>query len=371
MEYFKKYYSNTLAGSGNRWPSLPRNVKRTVRAFYRITEGGEREYSLLFTNINDSTYDAGAEGYKNRVYGEWVMHSLKVAVCPSNIFPEGLTLEDPLDTSKIGSFVTLTFGGSETKHVAPGEFFCTDPVILAPEKGDELCVEMVFEGDEIPSYDEFISPIYELKDGTWKSATRTPVPSMIGAVLDKKPRVAFIGDSITCGCATPPDSYTHWCALVAEKLGDRYAYYNLGLGYGRAEDFATGGAWFYKSRESDAAVVCFGVNDLVQGRTEAELKADIETVVDRLHAEGIKVLLQTVPPCNLEGEAAIAWENVNRFIMTDLAEKADAVFDNVPILRESPEKPCATRYDVHPTPEGCVAWAEAISPVIEKFLEAI
>ena len=372
MNYFNKYYSNSIAGSANRLSCDYTDGKVCARIFYRLTEGGTYDYSLIFSNINDSTYDAGVEGYKNKIYGEWIIHSMRLAVCPRDLFPvpfgpEGVHV--PLDCDRMGELIPVTFNGSAVKHVAPGEFFTTDPVTLTAGKGEYLCVEITYEGKDVPAYDEWLIPVYVLRGGEWMLDKKVPVPGMIGATLAKKPRVAFIGDSITCGCGTAPNAYENWSALVAEKLGDAYACHNLGIGYGRAEDFASGGAWFYKAKHNDFAVVCFGVNDILQGRSEDNIISDITSCVRRLKGAGVRVLLQTVPPFDYAEELRGMWERINNYIKTELALEVDGVFDNVPFLCADAEHPYAAKYEGHPNREGCIVWAENLYARLKKLLE--
>lgn len=372
MEYFRKYVSNTIAASGNQHPRDFSEMGRvTTRIFYRAAVGGRRDYSLLFSNINDSTFDNGAEGYKNRVYDTWTVLSLKVGVCKNGCFDGTFVNEEhhvPFIEEKLGEMIPVTFNGTASKSVAPGEFFSTDPVSLAPAKGEYVCVEMTFEGGLVPCYDEFIAPVYMLTDGEWRVARCVPAPGMIGVSREVKARVGFIGDSITCGCGTEPDAYAHWNALLAERLGEDFAFRNLGLGYGRAEDAASGGAWFYKASQNEAVVVCFGVNDILQGREENAIKADLKTIVRRFKERGIKVLLQTVPPFGYVGEQIAMWHRINEYIKTELAAEADAVFDTVPVLWLDEEHPNVPKYDGHPNHEGCRKWADALYPVIKEFL---
>ena len=54
MEYFKKFSSNTYAGSGNQlYFGTEENEIRTGRLFYKISFGGKYNYSVLFSNIID------------------------------------------------------------------------------------------------------------------------------------------------------------------------------------------------------------------------------------------------------------------------------------------------------------------------------
>ncbi len=375
MDFFDKYTSNTIAASGNQRPRDFTSMGQVcTRIFYRLTVGGTFDYSLLFSNINDSTFDNGAEGYKNRVYDPWVIHSLKVSIWERGCFDGKFSNEEhhvPLIESKMGKSVTVTFNGHETKHVSPGEFFRTDPVSLTAEKGEYLCVELTFEGGLIPCYDEFLAPVYMLTDGEWRVARCVPAPGMIGAARDVRARVGFIGDSITCGCGTEPDAYAHWNALLTDRFDEDFAFRNLGLGYGRAEDVASGGAWFYKARHNEAIVVCFGVNDILQGRDENAIKADLAAIVKRFKAEGMKVLLQTVPPFDYVGENIGKWHRINDYIKNTLAGEADMIFDNVPVLWVDSEHPHMAKYDGHPDHEGCRKWADALYPVMKEFLRGL
>lgn len=377
MEYFGKYVSNTIAASGNQHSRDFSGMGQvTTRIFYRVTVGGEFDYSLLFSNINDSTFADGADGYKNRVYDPWIIHSLKVGVCKRGCFDGKFINEEhqvPFIEEKLGQMHEVTFDGESSKLVAAGEFFSTDPLRLAPEKGEYICVEMTFSGGAVPCYDEFIAPVYMLTDGEWNVARCIPVPAMVGAARKVRARVGFIGDSITCGCGTEPDAYAHWNAVLTEMLDPDgvFAFRNLGLGYARAEDIASGGAWFYKAKHNDAIFICAGVNDILRGRAEEDIKSDLTTAVRRFKSEGVKVFLQTVPPFAYEGENVGKWYRINDYIRNTLSAEVDAFFDNVPVLRLDEEHSDVAKYDGHPNHEGCRKWAEALYPKAAEFLSLL
>ena len=63
--------------------------------------------------------------------------------------------------------------------------------------------------------------------------------------------IAFLGDSITQGVGTPDNAYTHWNALISKEIGEEYSYWNLGIGYARASDASTDGAWLNKAKNND------------------------------------------------------------------------------------------------------------------------
>jgi len=195
-----------------------------------------------------------------------------------------------------------------------------------------------------------------------------PVPSMIGCNREVRARIGFLGDSITQGIGTAVNSYLHWNARVAEAIGPDFSYWNLGLGFGRASDAASDGAWLFKAKQMDMVVVCFGVNDVCQGRTEEEIKKDLLTIVLELKKAGVKLMVQTLPPFDLQENALETWLRVNEYIRHDLVREADAIFDVVPVLLDGPELEGKSKYNGHPNEEGCKAWAEALIPVMKKFV---
>ena len=110
-----------------------------------------------------------------------------------------------------------------------------------------------------------------------------------------------------------------------------YSIWNLGLGFGRAYDAARDGAWLYRARKMDSVVVCFGVNDILRGRSAQQLCGDLETIVSLLQQSGCRVVLFTTPPFDLfTPEQQKVWREVNQFVRA--ADFPDAVFDIASVL---------------------------------------
>ena len=360
MKWFDTYRSNTLAGSGNQYYfKLTDKEVHRGRIYYKIFAGGTYNYSLLFSNIIDSTYGDGKASHCNLICPEWDLVQVRVGVCNTC---------DKVKAAEPKELQIVTFGGSENKRVMPGEFFTSDPVMISAGKGEYLCLEIAFRGEMIPYHEESILPVFAWENGEWSVSKHVPFPGMIGCDRQVKKHVAFIGDSITQGCGTPVNAYLHWNALVADMVGDEYAYWNLGLGWGRAQDAASDSAWLYKAKQCDVAVVCYGTNDLGQGRSLEQIQADLLTIVTKLKDIGVKVLLQTVPPFDWEGEQLENWCLINTYIRETLSKCADGVFDIVPFLIDGPEKCGKTMYCTHPNEAGCAEWATALAPILKDFL---
>ncbi len=369
MRYFEEYVSNTCAGSGNQYIFRSDAKSHTGRVFYRITAAGSYEYSFLFSNITDSTFGNTCLSHKNQICDEWKILGANVGVCSREYkvqLDQAVAGVDSLPA--VTGWRELTFNGQTEKTVMPGGFFCSDGVELSFHEGDYLCLELTFQGIEIPYHEESLIPVFVKEKDQWKYCKQMPFAGMIGCKRQVKKRIGFIGDSITQGIGTVCNSYEHWNARLAAMLGNEYAYWNLGLGFGRADDAASDGAWLYKAKQNDVVVICYGVNDILHENVPAEkLICDLNSIVDKL--QGKTILLQTIPPFEYEGVRRETWLQVNDHIKTKLAEKVRAVFDVVPVLRQDEEHCYHAKYGAHPNGEGCRVWAEKLYPILKEILD--
>lgn len=365
MKYFNTYVSNTSAAGGNQsWFGYANEKIYSGRIYYRVFSGGTFDYSFLFTNTIDSTFSDGLHSHVNLVCDEWELLSATVGIV------DECGVNNPADPDKV---IKLTFNGMTSKTVAPGEFFSTDPTEITADSGSYLCLEMKYRGKMIPCHTESVIPafVFSPDEEKWNWNTELPFPSMVGCNRKVKAKLGFIGDSITQGCGTYANSYTHWGAYLADMLGDEYSYWNLGLGYARASDAATDGSWLFKAKQLDGISVCFGVNDILRGHTSEQIKNDLTKIVDYLKAAGVSVLIQTVPPFSYENQYIDTWNDVNNYIRNTLAKRADAFFDNVPVLYFSSEQPHMAAFGPHPNADGGLAWATALLPAMKEFAEKL
>ena len=362
MKYFDTYTSNTLAAAANQHFFINEDTDKeyTSRVFYKVFAGGRYNYSFLFSNIIDSTFSNGAVSHMNLICDEWEIVSASVAIadeCNMSTMPE------------MGEFAALTFGEKKAKTVAPGEFFSSDPIELSPEKGQYLCLEMTFKGRMIPYHEESIIPIFALEDGEWKYCRKMPLACMVGCDRPVKKRVGFIGDSITQGIGTPKNSYEHYASVVADLLGEENSYWDIGIGYGRGNDAATDSAWLFKAKQLDVITVCFGVNDINQGFTAEQIIKNLDTILDKLHAAGVKVIMQTVPPFNYSSARIDTWNRVNDHIMTSMAERTEGIFDVRDVLSLSAEEPYMAKFGGHPDSVGNGIWGRELYKTVKAVIE--
>ena len=368
MKYFETYSSNTVAGSSNQTFFLSDGREHIGRVFYKIAHGGEYNYSLLFSNIIDSTFADGTVSYKNLICDSWEILRAGVAKADGNLFgnvfnPEssGITVNNTsLD------FVPLAFNGNTAKTVTPGEFFASDPVTLSFDKNDYLCLEIAFRGKMIPCHAETLLPVFEKSAGGWFFSPQLPLAGMVGCDRPVKARIGCIGDSITQGIGTPPNSYLHWNAMLSESIPETYSLWNLGIGFARADDMASDGAWAYKAKQNDIIFVCYGVNDLYNGFSESQIIANLTKIADMLKNLGKTVIVQTVPPFDYPPELVESWKNINKYILNELSKKVDFVFDDTLCLGVSEEEPHLSKYGPHPDAAGCAVWAEKLYKALSE-----
>jgi len=120
--------------------------------------------------------------------------------------------------------------------------------------------------------------------------------------------------------------------------------------------------------ERDALKRAFAKGQVVI-RAKSGLNAqNIEKLVDWLHGEGKKVMVQSVPPFGFEEPKRAKWYELNKYIKEVVAPKADAFFENTGFLGVEGES-YKTIYGGHPNAEGCEVWASTLYPTFKKFLE--
>ncbi|MBQ4050592.1 MAG: SGNH/GDSL hydrolase family protein [Oscillospiraceae bacterium] len=345
-EFYERFSSDCTAGSAAQvLTRFEKPVERTGRVWYRLSHGGEN-YALLFTNTVDSTFSDGSVSKANDPGGEWEILSMRVGLCPA-------WGEEP------ENWVKVTFDGKGEKTVSSPGPFTTDPIALSAKGGEYLCYEITLRGCVFPYHEEITLSTRMTQDGVTTESRQFPVPVMIGSDRKITKRVGIIGDSITQGCGTEYDSYTHWAAKIAEELPSDVSVWDLGIGYARGYDAATDKGWLARAKTCDEVNVCFGVNDLNRGRTAEELICDLRTIIRSLQAAGCRVTLFTVPPFDQQGSAKENWYAANKVIREELSREADDFFDFAAVLGLPAPDEHRAPFGGHPNAEGCLKAAKA------------
>ncbi len=338
-QFYRNFSSDCTAGSANqvltRFPT-----EKTVggRCYYRLSHGG-KNYSLLFSNRIDSTYADGGISVANDLGGTWEILALRVGLCDTH-------------GAQPAHWYTCTFDGAMHFTVSGDTVFACDPIPLDAPAGAYLCYDITVRGACYPYHEEITLTVLSGEGDVRVPDKRIPVPLMIGCDRPVTRRIGFIGDSITQGCGTEYDSYTHWVAKIAEGLPDSYSVWDLGIGFARGYDAATDMGWLARAKTCDTVNVCFGVNDIFHARTAREILSDLATIVTSLKAAGCHVILMTVPPFSMEGNNRDTWYAVNEAILAGKIN-ADAIFNVARSVGQPAPNTHLAAFGSHPNADGC------------------
>lgn len=356
-ENFETYVSNTVIATGsNKFIAEANNI--TYRAWIPVEKYGTFDYCFYFSNTVDSTWARGTrEGYVGMPGGAYHITSAYVGNGGSGIE------EEPQNMTPV------TFdGGNTEKDVAAGETFWSDPVSFSVEEGDHLLWEWTITGEQIPCICmSGLTPAYADKGQGFVYVNEIPLPVLFGCNREVKNTVITLGDSVTQGCQTTENACEFWAAEISDMLGEDVSLWNLGLGYARATDCASGGNWLERARYADTVIVGFGTNDIITGKygeggstSAVRIQDAIESIVTVLTDSGCNVILLSSPPFNLTEEMEAIRTELNTYI-PEIAEANDKVFyfDFASVLAD-PANPKVSLYGDHPNDEGCQIAAEAI-----------
>jgi len=293
----------------------------------------------------------------------------------------------------------LRFSGSASSTIPAGAVIISDPVDVALPAGSDLVVDLYVPGDTAASG----SPVtmhtganqtsYVSASGnfagaeTFPVATTTPSWFLLARVESVAPPatgvIVAIGDSITDGTRSTPNTNNRWPDLLAKRIaqsaGPKLAVLNAGIAGNRVLSDGAGQsilARFDRDVLTQTGVthviVLEGINDIGQGRanplpTAADLIAAHRQLILRAHARGLKIFGGTLTPFEgagywtPEGEAKRV--ALNEWIRT--SKEYDGVIDFDAATRDpsQPTKflaPYNSGDNLHPSDAGYQAMANAI-----------
>jgi acyl-CoA thioesterase-1 len=190
--------------------------------------------------------------------------------------------------------------------------------------------------------------------GTTASEASTPA----------KPRIVFLGDSLTAGLGL--DSDRSFPSLIQKRLKERGLDYEV-INAGVSGDTSAGGLrrldW---SLEGDVRVlvVALGGNDGLRGLPPADLKKNLEAILERAQAKKIAVVLagMEAPPNN-----GVDYTNAFRAVYAGLAQQYKVTF--IPFLLQGVAGDASLNQNdgIHPNIRG----AEIVADTVWKALEPL
>jgi acyl-CoA thioesterase-1 len=196
------------------------------------------------------------------------------------------------------------------------------------------------------------------------SPVNAPVPA--GRVIPTRPRVVFLGDSLTAGLGLPREQSVP--SLIQARLdmdGYQYEVVNAGV----SGDTSAGGLrrldW---SLEGNVAVLVveLGANDGLRGLPVEQMKQNLGQIIGRARQRDITVILtgMEAPP-----NYGAAYTNAFRQTFRDLADEHDVAF--VPFFLEGVAgNPGLNNSDgIHPNAAGARIVEQTIWRALEPLLD--
>lgn len=306
-----------------------------------------------------------------------------------------------------GSDRTLKFGGLPAINIPAGAAALSDPVDLPVLSRSDLTISLYVPNNTGPVtyHDSNSQTAYISSAGDFTASASFPtsetsvsryfltsVDVAVPAILGRVNSLAILGDSITEGFRSTTDANHRWSDFLSERLNARYGrpqlgIVNQGIGCGRLlYDFCgpngaarfdrdvlavTGRAYVINALGLVDIILpgAFGIPD--QTLTSGEIIQGLKQVIERSHAQGLKIYGATILPFGVSSfpgvftpENEAKRQDVNRWIRTSGAY--DAVIDFDAAMRDpaDPTKIVAAYVSddgIHPNDTGYEVMANSIN----------
>jgi acyl-CoA thioesterase-1 len=203
------------------------------------------------------------------------------------------------------------------------------------------------------------------RDQPAETATES-APGARTASTPARPRVVFLGDSLTAGLGLPADEA--YPAIIQRKIDGEHLGYEV-VNAGVSGDTTAGGLrrldWTL-SGEVRVLVVALGGNDGLRGLPASEMKRNLTIIVSTARQRGIKVIVAGMEaPPNVGPEYTAAFRQVFREVARE---------QGVPLipflLRGVAGESALNQADgIHPNRQGAQRVADLVWPTLRPMLE--
>jgi len=254
-----------------------------------------------------------------------VIFSNAFGTAPLPVGAAHVALRDENAAIVTGSDRALTFGGSPTTTIAAGAVVFSDPVDLTVPAMSDLAIDLYLPGDTASPSPEtlhngalqtsYVSPAgnhagapdmpVETRTQAWFFLARVEVMAPVSTSA-----VAVLGDSISDGTASTPDTNNRWPDHLSRRLAAqniRMGVLNLGIAGNRVLSDGAGVSALARFDRDVLAqsgvshvVVMEGINDFGMGREDGPSAEDLiaghRQLIARAHAQGLRIYGSTLTP---------------------------------------------------------------------------
>ena len=194
-----------------------------------------------------------------------------------------------------------------------------------------------------------------------REASSTPTTK-----VDARPRVVFLGDSLTAGLGLSPDqAYPTLLQQKADADGLSFHIVNAGV----SGDTSAGGLsrldWALEG-DVRVMVVALGGNDALRGLPVEELRKNLATIIERAQAKKVRVILAGMEAPPNFGQS---YTDAFRHVYTELAAQYKVPL--IPFLLQGVAgiERLNQRDGIHPTAEGARMVADNVWTVLRPMLK--
>lgn len=185
--------------------------------------------------------------------------------------------------------------------------------------------------------------------------------------VDSRPRVVFLGDSLTAGLGLSPDEA--YPSLLQQKI-DQASLGMQVINAGVSGDTSAGGLSrldYALDGDVRVMVVALGGNDALRGLPVEELKKNLSTIIERAQAKKIRVVLAGMEAPPNFGQS---YTDGFRRVYSDLAAQYKVPL--IPFLLQGVAgiEGLNQRDGIHPTAEGARLVADNVWTVLRPMLKA-